>query len=406
MSLGLIIVLIAVLILLQGFFSGSEIALVSADRMRLEADRRRGSRRARLALDMLAQPARMLGTCLVGTNLCAIAIATLATKLVIEQTEAPTALAAVLVVPFTLTLGELVPKALYQHHADRLVPILVHPLRLIALVLTPALWCFDQIARLAGAQADGHRTVTREEIQILLDGVQDAELTEKNKDMIRRVFAFTEAVVEDAMVPLIRVSAIPETHTCAEAVEAMIASGHSRLPVYGERVDEICGVVLHQDLMAQPDWQHPVSTIARPPLFVPETKRVDQLLLDMRRARQRIAVAVDEYGGAVGIITVEDLLEEIVGEIEDESDREGPRIRRLGDREWIALGRAEREHLEEECELRLPDGDFETIAGFILSTLGRIPRLGETVTTERHTLTVSKVSDRAILEIYIRATRT
>jgi len=401
LSLGLIVILIG----LQGFFSGSEIALVSADRVRLDADRRRGSRSAAIAMDMLEQPARMLGTCLVGTNLCAIAIATLATKLVIDQLQGPPALAALLVVPFTLTLGELVPKAIYQHHADRLVPVLVHPLRIMALVLTPALWVFDQVGRLAGAGGSSIRTVTREEIQILLDGLQDAELTAKDREMIRRVFAFTEAVVEDAMVPLIRVSAIPSTATCAEAVEAMILSGHSRLPVYRERVDDICGVVLHHDLLSQADWQMSVASITRPALFVPETKRVDQLLLDMRRARQRMAVAVDEYGGAVGIITVEDLLEEIVGEIEDESDREGPRVRRLGEREWLASGRAEREHLEEECGLELPDGDFETIAGYILSTLGRIPRLGETVTVDAHTLTVSKVTDRAILEIYVRTSR-
>jgi CBS domain containing-hemolysin-like protein len=398
-SLGLIVLLIG----LQGFFSGSEIALVSADRVRLDTDRRRGSRSAAIAMDMLEQPARMLGTCLVGTNLCAIAIATLATSLVINQLHGPPALAALLVLPFTLTLGELVPKAIYQHHADRLVPILVHPLRVLALLLTPALWVFEQVARLAGAGSTSPRTVTREEIQILLDGLQDAELTAKDRKMIRRVFAFTEAVVEDAMVPLIRVSAIPSTATCAEAVEAMILSGHSRLPVYRERVDDICGVVLHHDLLSQADWQMSIASITRPALFVPETKRVDQLLLDMRRARQRMAVAVDEYGGAVGIITVEDLLEEIVGEIEDESDREGPRVRRLGDRDWLASGRAEREHLEDECGLKLPDGDFETIAGYILSTLGRIPRLGETVTVDAHTLTVSKVTDRAILEIYVRA---
>ena len=206
-------------------------------------------------------------------------------------------------------------------------------------------------------------------------------------------------------VPLIRVSAVPSTATCAEAVEAMIQSGHSRLPVYKDRVDDISGVILHQDLIGQDDWQVPVADIARPALFVPETKRVDQLLLDMRRARQRMAVAVDEYGGAVGLITVEDLLEEIVGEIEDESDRETARVRRISDREWIALGRAEREHLEEECDLELPDGDFETVAGFILSTLGRIPRLGESVTVGKHSLTVSKVTDRAVLEVYVSIRR-
>ena len=396
------LLLILILILFQGFFSGSEIALVSADRMRLEADKRRGSRGAAVALRMLEQPARMLGTCLVGTNLCAIAIATLGAKLVIDHLHAPPALAMLLVLPFTLTLGELVPKAVYQHHADGLVPVLVQPLRIFGLVFTPALWVFDWVARLAGADAGGTRTVTREEIRLLLDGMQGAELTAKNKAMIRRVFAFTEAVVEEAMVPLIRVSVVQNTSTCAEAAAVMIQSGHSRLPVYRDRVDDICGVLLHQDLLGQSNWQAPVSEIARPALFVPETKRVDQLLLDMRRARQRIAVAVDEYGGAVGIITVEDLLEEIVGDIEDESDREGTRVRRLGEREWVALGRAEREHLEAACSLELPEGDFETVAGYILFTLGRIPRLGETVTVNGHTLTVSKVTDRAIVEIYIR----
>ena len=397
--------MIAVLLLLQGFFSGSEIALVSVDRVRLDAERRRGSRGAALALAMIDQPARMLGTCLVGTNLSAIGTATLAAMLVIEQFDAPPELATLAVVPFTLTLGELVPKAVYQHHADRLVPILVYPLRILAWVLTPALWVVDALARLAGASGDGNRSITREEIQLLLGDVQVVDLTPKDKDMIRRVFAFTEAVVEDAMVPLIRVSAVPSTATCAEAVEAMIQSGHSRLPVYKDRVDDISGVILHQDLIGQDDWQVPVADIARPALFVPETKRVDQLLLDMRRARQRMAVAVDEYGGAVGLITVEDLLEEIVGEIEDESDRETARVRRISDREWSALGRAEREHLEEECDLELPDGDFETVAGFILSTLGRIPRLGESVTVGKHSLTVSKVTDRAVLEVYVSIRR-
>ena len=172
----------------------------------------------------------------------------------------------------------------------------------------------------------------------------------------------------------------------AEAAEQMIQSGHSRLPLYKERVDDITGVVLHQDLMSETDWSRPVSEISRTPLFVPETKRVDHLLLDLRRARLRMAVVVDEYGGSVGIITVEDLLEEIVGDIEDESDREKARVRRVGEREWIAVGHAEREHVEAAIGLVLPDGDFETVAGYILTITGRIPKVGEQVETDGHLL--------------------
>jgi CBS domain containing-hemolysin-like protein len=209
-------------------------------------------------------------------------------------------------------------------------------------------------------------------------------------------------VVEDAMVPLINVVGVAEDSTCADAAEAMIRSGHSRLPIYRERVDDIVGVILHQDLMSEENWSKQVSEIARTPLFVPETKRVDHLLLDLRRARHRMAVAVDEYGGSVGIITVEDLLEEIVGEIEDELDRGHQRVRRISESRWVAVGHAEREHLETSVGITLPDGDFETIAGFILTATGRIPRVGEEVEWDQYILTVSKANERAILEVLIQ----
>lgn len=396
------LVLISALIVASGFFSGSEIALVSADRMKLRADADRGRRGSIIALNMLREPTRMLGTCLVGTNLAAISLATLGTQIVLQHTSVHPSLAFLLVVPFTLTLGEMVPKAVYQHHADSLVPYIVFPLRLLSLILTPALWVFDNVARLVGGAGEGERPVTRADIQVLLDATNDPNLTAADKAMIRRVFAFTEAVVEDAMVPLIHVVAVPENLTVAEAADRMIKSGHSRLPLYKERIDDITGVVLHQDLMNEENWERPVSEIARPPLFVPESKRVDHLLLDLRRARLRMAVAVDEYGGSVGIITVEDLLEEIVGDIEDEMDRETPRVRRVGEREWIAVGHAEREHLEEKVQLQLPDGDFETVAGFILTRTGRIPKVGEQVESQGHLLTVNKANDRAIQEVHIR----
>ncbi|MGB0637886.1 MAG: hemolysin family protein [Myxococcota bacterium] len=392
---------ILVLFPMSGFFSGSEIALVSADRLKLQKDAENGRRGAIIALSMLAKPTHMLGTCLVGTNLCAIALATLGTQMVIENSTVHPSLAFLFVVPFTLTLGEMIPKAVYQHHADTLVPLVVFPLRVFAFILTPILLFFDVVARLAGGGDHRERVVTRSEIRVLMDAADDPNLTPEDKAMIRRVFAFTEAVVEDAMVPLINVVAVAEDSTCADAAEAMIRSGHSRLPIYRERVDDIVGVILHQDLMTEEDWSKRVSEIARTPLFVPETKRVDHLLLDLRRARHRMAVAVDEYGGSVGIISVEDLLEEIVGEIEDESDRGHQRVRRISERQWMAVGHAEREHLEAAVGFTLPDGDFETVAGFILTATGRIPRVGEEVEWEQYVLTVNKANERAILEVLI-----
>jgi len=398
--------LIAVCVVLQGFFSGSEIALVSADRLRLQGHAREGRRGAQLALRMLEKPAWTLGTCLVGTNLCLIASSTLAAGLVSRELGLPAALAAAFVVPFTLTLGEMVPKALYQHHADRLVHVVVFPLRLVGLVFAPVLTVIELASRAIGGSLDDEdRPVTRQELRLLLDSPGATGISADDRQLIKRVFAFTEATVEDAMVPLIQVVAVPDTATVAEAARRMAESGHSRLPVYTERIDRIDRVVLHQDLLTATEWGAPVTAVARPCHFVPETKRVDELLLEMRRRRHRMVVAVDEYGGAVGLITVEDLLEEIVGEIEDESDKDPLLVRRAGEREWVASGRAEREHIQEACGLLLPDGDFETVAGFLLSNLGRVPTVGESVRAGRFVILVSKASPRAVAEVTLRRIR-
>jgi CBS domain containing-hemolysin-like protein len=391
----------ALCLLGQGFFSGSEIALVSADRLKLRAEADRGSQGAAAALSLLDRPATLLGTCLIGTNLAVITAATLATWVVTQHLALHETWAAVLALPLTLTFGEMVPKALYQHHADRLAPIVAVPLRAVGTVLLPVLWLLDRLTRLFGAQAGQTHTVSRDEIRLLLEGAQDDALKPGDKEVIERVFAFTESSVEEAMVPLIYVVAVPETASIADAARRVAETGLSRLPVYRERIDRITGVVLHGDLLRALDWTAPVSSVARRPLFVPESKPVDALLREMRRAQHRMAVAVDEYGGAVGIITVEDLLEEIVGEIHDESDRARALVRRVSDREWLVAGRAEREHIREATGVTLPDGDFETVAGYVLSMLGRVPRAGESVQVDGATITVKAASDRAILEVSI-----
>jgi len=398
------VLLMSTCFVLEGFFSGSEIALVSADRLKLQTDSQAGHRGASLALQMLERPAWTLGTCLVGTNLCTIAAATLAAGLVTSRFDLPAAAAVLLVFPFTLTIGEMLPKAIFQHHADRIVPYVVFPLRFIGLVLSPALVVLAGLNRLLGAEEE-RSGVTREELRLLLDGSRRGDLTANDRQLIRRVLEFTEATVEDAMVPLIQVVAIEGTATIHEAARRMANSGHSRLPVFRDRVDQITGIILHQDIFDAEDWGRPVAEVARAPLFVPETKRVDALLPEMRRQRQRMAIAVDEYGGAAGVITVEDLLEEIVGEIEDESDRSRPMVRRAGEREWVASGRAEREHLEHAAGLSLPEGDFETVAGFILARLGRVPSRGAEVDCGRFHLTVTKATDRAIVEVRVRRVR-
>jgi len=392
--------LLGVVVTLQGFFSGSEIALVSADRIRLQAEAQGGRIGARTALALLARPTRTLGACLLGTNLCVIAAATLGAGVVAEYFGAPEWVAALIVTPITLTFGEMVPKAVYQHHADRIAPVVALPLQVFGQILWPVLKVFELIGRAFEREGDTH--VSREDIRLLLEGAKEEALTASDKDLIRRVFAFSEARVLDAMVPLIDIVGVPEETTIADTAARMTASGHSRVIVYRERIDRISGIVFHHDVLATEDWSRPVSTIARAPLFVPELKSVEELLPAMRDQHHQIAVAVDEYGGSVGIITVEDVLEELVGEIEDETDQARSLVRRVSEREWLAPGRAEREHLEQACGLRLPDGEFETLAGFMLGELGRVPARGERLEWGGFLLVVSKATDRAILEVSVR----
>jgi len=397
---------LALCFLFEGFFSGSEIALVSADRFKLRGAAEAGSRGARLALNLLDRPAMLLGACLVGTNLCTITAGTVGASMVHHHFGLPSAAAALLVFPFTLTIGEMVPKAVYQHHADRLATVIVFPLRLVVFVLAPLLWAIELLTRLLswGADPEQH-AMTRGELRLLLEQAQTADVTPAEQQLIKRVFAFTDGVVRDAMVPLIEVTGVPDTATCAEAAAAIISSGHSRLPVFDRRIDRISHLVRHQDLVEEGDWSRPVMDVSRPVLFVPETKRIDDLLTQMRLDQQRMAVAVDEYGGAVGLITVEDLLEEIVGDIEDESDPKRALVRRTSKREWMASGRAEREHIEGETGLALPDGDFETVAGYVLWQLGRIPDVGDQARCGRYALIVARADDRTILEVQIRRDR-
>lgn len=388
---------------LLALFSAAEMAIVHADRAEIRARAASGDRGARRALGVLRAPAAALGACRVGSALCATASAIGVLAAAEALSLPPLWAVAVLILPLNLVLGRLVPQGVAQERASALAPALTALLAPFTLLLTPLRWALEGWTRLwAGPHGVAGAPLSREDLRLLLETPGEATLADGDQAIIRRIFAVSGATVEDVMVPLIEVVALPHTATCAEAANRIHASGRSRLPVYQERVDRIVGIVLQHDLLAVTDWSRPVSTVARRPLFVPETRRIDALLGELRRSRQRMAVAVDEYGGATGILTAEDLLEEIVGDIEDESDRSRPAVRATGEREWSALGRAEPPALLQATGLRLPDGDYNTVAGYLLFALGRVPRVGERVSLEGYELVVSRASERAILEVTVR----
>ncbi|MEE2751946.1 MAG: hemolysin family protein [Myxococcota bacterium] len=404
MSLSLTLFLILLFLIGEGFFSGSEIALVSANQLQLKVRAEEGHRGSSLALQLLQRPEFLLGTCLMGTNLCTVGASTVATiqfaHTFANNGEIGVALS---LFPFILLFGELIPKSVYREHADFLVTRIVFPLRVFSILFTPILLTLEAITtrlfrvlKLDNAPED---TPSREDLQRLLDESETVVIDEDERERIQRVFAFGESTVEDVMVPLIEVVMVAENDTVSDAITAIVEHGHSWLPVYEGRVDHVIGVLHHSDLLRLEDTECAVHSVMRPVSFVPETKPVEGLFREFRTNRRRLAIAVDEYGGAVGLVTSEDLLEEIVGEIDDEHDSRIRKVRKVGPQTWLVNARIEEEVLEDATGFLLPEGDYETLAGFVLMRLGHIPQVGERLAEGDWWIEVTRATERAILEM-------
>ncbi len=409
-SLPVVLVVGMICVFVEGFFSGSEIAFVSADRTRLRQRAADGDRAARMCEQMLARPEVLLATTLLGTNVAVTTFSVIATLFFLSHDWGTSELLTVaMVTPFNLILGELVPKTFFQAHADSLVVRLIYPMRLISIGLRPVIWSISTIAAGIAKLVGGDRKrafITRDELAMLIENgpSENSDMTEVEREMVANVFELSAATVEDVMVPLSEVTALPESSTIAEAVLEVADKQHSRMPVYRDRVDNIVGTIHVFDLLEAgvSGRDRPISEVAADPVFVPVSAQAVELLGKLQRSGSQQAVVVDEYGGAIGIVTVEDLLEVVVGEIEDEHDDEPEPIvlERAG--VWRAVGKVDVERVNEQLGLDLPESeDFESLAGLMLDSFKRIPSVGESLVVGDITLRVVAASDRTIEEIQI-----
>lgn len=404
MSLTAGLLIIVVCLVLQGFFSGSEIAMVHANRLTLSTEAERGQRGAKKALDLLSREELLIATCLIGTNLCLVTSATVAEG-VLGDHGVPTWAVPLVVSPVILLLGEALPKTVYQHHATWLAPYLAVPLTVIRTAFTPFLVLVTTWTRVMSAITGGNPDrplPTREELLEILDSTADTAIDAEDKRMIRGLFTLGETTAEECMTPLVAVHAVRDDASIGVAIETALRVGHSRLPIYSRRIDHIVGVVHQADLLFEGEDDTRVGGLARKMLIVPGSKRADDLLQELREHGEHMAVVVDEYGGCVGVVTVEDLVEVMIGDIQDEVDRDEPAIRRLGAGRWSIPGGAELDDVMEICGVELPDGDYETLAGLVLTRLGRIPtpgdeaRLGDTIVVR-----IESATDRAVTRMVL-----
>ena len=400
--------IIGLALLVTALFSAAEMSFIAANRVRLRHMAEGGHRTAARYLDAFRSPERLLSTAMMGVTIAHITASSVATWALLPVVGGAAAiLVTVALTPIMLVFGEVIPKAVARERATGMILWLFPVIETLGRVLTPLTWGANALVgwalSLFGRQRTSTRQfVSREELKLLLQmEPEEADVTVSEAEMIDKIFDLGETAVREVMVPLVDVAALPETASPADAVRLIQERGFSRIPVFTNRVFNIVGVVTTMDLLRRGGEAADLRELMRPATYVPETKRIDDLLREMQKNRVQLAVVVDEYGGAVGIVTVEDIVEEVVGEIRDEHDRTPDTVERLPDGSYRVAGRASLEEVNDALEWDLPKGDFETVAGLVLATLHRIPLVGEVFRVRRYTVTVLEADKRRVLTVRI-----
>lgn len=399
---------IPLLLVLEAIFSAAEMAFIKADRIRLRAESLKGLKRAKIAYIMYLHPDRYLTVTLVVTNTCMIAIASLCTIHLPSEWMA-IAVASSLIVIF----GELIPKAAVQKHATQYALFMAPIVSILGKVLYPitkTLTIYTNfIKKLLRPLQDllGGKTLSpRDELlQLLHSTGEEVDIRESEKEILRRVFDFRNTLAKHIQIPLIRVEAISSQASIREAMERFASHRHSRMPVFSGRVDNMVGILEIGDLFDTSDFDQKVQTRMQPPRFISESQSLESILRDMRQDGLQICFVVDEYGGASGILTFEDIVEEILGEIADEHDERQELLTALDAQRYVVQARIEIGHLNEKAQLDLPEGDYETLGGFLLQQFGRIPSFGDDLMFETPLyslrFTIRKATERQIQTVLV-----
>ncbi|UPV75664.1 hemolysin family protein [Halorussus limi] len=403
-------VAIAVLIALSGFFSSSEIAMFSLAKHRVDALMEDGVPGADAVAELKSDPHRLLVTILVGNNLVNIAMSSIATALVGIHVES--AGMAVLISTFGITslvllFGESAPKSYAVENTESWALRIARPLKLSEYVLLPLVVTFDYLTRLVNKVTGGRSAietsyVTRDEIQDMIEtGEREGVIEEDEREMLQRIFRFNNTIAKEVMTPRLDMTAVPKTASVEEAIETLVQSGHERVPVYEGSLDNVIGVIHIRDLVREQTYgEHEeleLEDVIQPTLHVPESKNVDELLTEMRENRMQMVIVIDEFGTTEGLVTMEDMVEEIVGDIL-EGEEEEP-IEFVDDETIIVQGELNIDEVNEALEIDLPEGEeFETIAGFIFNRAGRLVEEGEDITYDGVRLHVEQVENTRIMK--------
>jgi len=395
-----------VLVAAAALLAAAETAITRVSSARAEALAEEGQKGAVVLRDLIDRRKHVLHPILFVVLACQIGVATVVAALVLEHWGTWQLLVVFTVELLVLyALSEALPKSWALAHPDRSATRTA-PLVKVLSKIAPLRWVANGVVRLVGADLpngfnDGE--VSEEELLAFAEEAAASDaINEDERHLIEQVIEFGDTVAHEVMIPRPDIVAVNKETSIEDAVDLVIGKGFSRLPVFQENIDDIVGIVYSKELMRairDGDKSQPVNQIMRHPIFVPESKKISQLLREMQTEKSHIAIVIDEYGGTAGLVTLEDLIEEVVGEIVDEFDIEPPMIERLGNGKLRVNGRANLDDLDAILEIDLPAGDWSTVGGLIFNTLGHVPDVGETIELNGHHFLVERVQGRRIARV-------
>lgn len=398
-------ILLLVFLMLSGFFSSSETALFSISRARAHHMAKEGGRADQLILRMKEKPHRLLASILIGNNMVNIGASAIATALAIQQFESHaigivTGIMTILILIF----GEILPKSLATRNNLFIARMVIFPIHWFSILCFPLIWLLDFIPLLTG-RLERLPTVTEEELLSIVEvGQKEGEIKEEEKDLIRNIFEFDDISADEIMTPR-RDMFVVDLEEKVD-LNQILASGFSRIPLIDGNLDEVVGVMHVGDIFRfqtthgrLPDFRE----VMRKPYFIPESKKIDTLLAQFKIRKQHMAIVVDEYGGVCGLVTLEDVIEEIVGEISDESDKDEDLVKEVAAGEWVVLGKIAVEDANRVFPEALPESpNYDTLSGFLLHHIGRIPMEDQTFVIASYVITVLTMDGNRILRLRVR----
>lgn len=405
------LIVLFILIILSAFFSSAETSLMSVNKIKLRSLSENGNKSAQIVLKLLNNSGKMLSTILIGNNIVNLSASSLATILVQQELQSiPVSIATGILTLVVLIFGEIVPKTVATLYSDKLALLYAPLIYGLCCILTPVIFIIDKFSRaiMFVMRIDPNKkaaAITEDEFLTVVDVTHEEGVIEtKERDMIENVVDFGDSLAKDIMVPRIDVEFVEDTESYEEIVRKFRESNFSRLPVYHETNDNVIGVLFLKDLFSfgEQEGNFDITKVMRKPFFTFEFKRTADLLSELRQHKLSIAVVLDEYGATAGIITIEDLLEEIVGELRDEYDSdEEDLIKKISDTEYIVDGSTKLDDINEVLNLSIESDDYDSIAGHIIHLLEHIPEANEEVSDDSARYIVESVDKNRIDKVHI-----